>query len=92
MGSLFCPRPAEGGRRTAAKNAWSDAAIRAQLALSELEQTDRIVRIVTRRHVWFMIPDDTASLLEETQKAISRDNAEATGTNRCHEGTAKPCG
>jgi hypothetical protein len=54
MSSLFSD--AEGGPRTAAKREWSEALVRAHLALSELEQADRIVCVRTRRDVWFMVP------------------------------------
>ena len=70
MGSLFSPRPADGGPRTAAKREWTDALVRAHLALSELEESRRIARVVTRRHVLFMMPEDAADLITETQKAI----------------------
>lgn len=71
IASLYCPRPPERGHHNAAKYAWSDAAMRAQLALSELEQAGRVVRVITRRDVLFMVPDDAASLIEETRKAIA---------------------
>lgn len=71
MTALYCPRPPERGHRNAAKHAWSDAAIRAHLTLSELEQAGRVVRVLTRRGVLFMIPGDAASLIEETRRAIA---------------------
>ena len=70
MGSLFSRRPAEGGPRTAAKREWSEALVRAHRALSELEQVGRIVRVRTRRDVWFMMPDDAADLITEAQEMI----------------------
>lgn len=67
MGSLFCRRPAEGAPRT---EAWSDALVRAHVALSELEQAGRVVRVRTRRSVWFMVSDDAAALIGEAQEAL----------------------
>ena len=70
IGSLFAPRPADGGPQTAAKREWTEAMIRAHQALSELEENDRIVRVLSRRHVLFMTAEDAADLVTETQKAI----------------------
>jgi hypothetical protein len=38
--------------------------------LSELEEAGRIVRVRTRRGVWFMVPDDAADLITEAQEMI----------------------
>lgn len=78
MGSLFSSRPADGGPRTAAKREWIDAMLRAHEALSELEESNRIVRVVSRRHVLFMTPEDAAVLITETQKAIDYSVAAIT--------------
>jgi hypothetical protein len=75
MGSLFSPRPADGGPRTAAKREWTDAMLRAHEALSELEESSRIVRVMSRRHVLFMTAEDAADLIAETEKAIDHGMA-----------------
>jgi hypothetical protein len=46
--------------------------VRAHLALSELQEAGRIVRVRTRRDVWFMMPDDAADLITEAQEIIDR--------------------
>jgi hypothetical protein len=69
MGSLFAPRPADGAPQTA-KREWTEAMIRAHQALSELEENNRIIRVLSRRHVLFMTAEDAGRLVTETQKAI----------------------
>lgn len=74
MGSLFSRAVIEASPQTAAER---KARLRAHLALSDLEQAGRIVRVRTRRAVWFMVPDDAADLITEAQQSIGFDRAPA---------------